>query len=53
MLPPFFFAETLDMSTLVTIDDIVAAERAIAGRVLRTPAVLSPALSDLLSCRIS
>ena len=42
------------MSTqLVTIDDIVAAESAIAGRVLRTPAILSPALSDRLGCRVA
>ena len=33
---------------LISIDDVVAAERAIAGRVLRTPTVQSPALSALL-----
>ena len=33
---------------IVTIDQIVAAETAITGRVLRTPAVQSPALSDRL-----
>ncbi len=41
------------MTDLVTIDDIVAAESAIAGRVLRTPAILSPALSDKLGCRVA
>jgi threonine dehydratase len=41
------------MSNLVTIDDIVAAETAIAGRVLRTPAIQSPALSDRLGSPVA
>jgi threonine dehydratase len=41
------------MINLVTIDDIVAAETAIAGRVLRTPAIQSPALSDRLGVPVA
>jgi threonine dehydratase len=41
------------MSELVTVESVDAAARAIASRVLRTPAIASPALSDLLGCPVA
>ena len=41
------------MQNLVTIDDIIAAERAIDGAVVRTPAIKSPALGAKLGARVA
>ncbi|HVM83046.1 MAG TPA: pyridoxal-phosphate dependent enzyme [Candidatus Binatia bacterium] len=41
------------MTDLVTIDDILAAENAIRGRVLRTPAIESPALAAKLGVPVA
>ena len=40
------------MNTLVTVEEIAAAERAIAGLVERTPSIKSPALSTKLGARV-
>ncbi|HEY4162951.1 MAG TPA: pyridoxal-phosphate dependent enzyme [Dongiaceae bacterium] len=44
-------SEPLSSMPLVTIDDIRAAEQAIRGKVLRTPAIESPGLSKHLGCK--
>jgi threonine dehydratase len=46
-------SSTVSSTTLVTIDDIRAAEQAIRGKVLRTPAIESPGLSKQLDCKVA